>query len=53
MEQFRLVDGQYELTMKVQTGLLHSFAVAGFEIPIRAIFDEDENQRALAQIVSV
>ncbi|MEM7125217.1 MAG: Uma2 family endonuclease [Chloroflexota bacterium] len=52
VEQYRAVAGEYELVMKAQTGLLRSFAVDGFEIPIRAIFDDDENQRALVEIIT-
>lgn len=51
-EQYRLQGHSYELIMKAKTGLLESFVVAGFTIPVRAIFDPQENQRALAQILS-
>jgi Uma2 family endonuclease len=51
-EQIRLQGHSYELIMKAKTGLLESFVVAGFTIPVRAIFDPQENQRALAQILS-
>ncbi len=42
----------YELALKVRTGLINSDAVAGFEIPARAVFDENENLAALRKILS-
>lgn len=51
VEQYRGADGVYELVIKAQTGLVRSFAIDGFEIPVRAIFDEAENQLALAAII--
>jgi Uma2 family endonuclease len=41
-EQTHLQDGSYTLHVKAQTGQLTSHVIAGFVIPIRAIFDEQE-----------
>ncbi len=41
----------YELSLKVRTGMIHSDRIAGFEIPVRAVFDEDENIAALRKIL--
>jgi Uma2 family endonuclease len=51
-EQVRLQGESYALIVKAKTGLLENFAVPHFTIPVRAIFDPQENQRALAQILS-
>jgi len=52
VEQYALQDGQYTLMTKARSGVLTSVAVEGFEIPIRAIFDQAENMAALQQIVA-
>lgn len=52
VEQYRLNDASYQLVVKAKTGELESFAVPGFVIPIRAIFDETIHQSALRQILS-
>ena len=41
----------YELLVKSNSGNLKSSVITGFEIPIRAIFDEKENLKALHKIV--
>jgi Uma2 family endonuclease len=51
-EQYHLQDGSYTLHVKAQTGQLTSHVIADFVIPIRAIFDEQENQAALYQLLS-
>lgn len=51
VEQYRANDGVYKLVIKAQTGLVRSFVIDGFEIPVRAIFDQAENQQALSKIV--
>jgi len=33
--------------------MIHSDMIAGFEIPVRAVFDEDENIAALRKLLSV
>ncbi len=53
VEQYRLDGEEYALAIKAQTGELRSFAVPGFVIPVRAIFDESLNQATLRQLLSV
>ena len=45
--------GHYELSLKVRTGEINSDVIPGFKIPVRAVFDEDENLAALRKILSV
>lgn len=52
VEQYRLAGDSYELAIKAQTGELRSFAVSGFEIPVRALFDEQINQATLRQLLN-
>jgi Uma2 family endonuclease len=52
VEQYLLQDEQYELEIKARTGTITSIAVPGFEIPIRAIFDQTENLAALRTILT-
>lgn len=52
VEQYVLRGEAYNLLLKARTGTIASSVVAGFEIPIRAIFDGDENLAALRQIVA-
>ena len=52
VEQYRLNEKVYDLTVKAKTGELESFAVPGFVIPVPAIFDEEVHQMALRQILS-
>ncbi len=42
----------YELSLKVRTGEINSDAIDGFKIPVRAVFDENENLAALRKILS-
>jgi Uma2 family endonuclease len=51
IEKYVLRSGSYELSLKVRTGMIHSDGIAGFEIPVRAVFDEDENIAALRKIL--
>ena len=51
VEQYRLHDDVYELAIKAQTGELHSIAVSGFEIPVRAIFEDEVNQATLRRLL--
>lgn len=48
VEQYLLEADQYELRMKAADGIVKSVAVDGFTIPVRTIFDEEENVRILA-----
>ncbi len=52
VEQYFLQNEKYELLLKAKSGEIESGAVANFKIPIRAIFDETENLKALANIIS-
>jgi len=50
LEQYVLNADGYELHMKSGDGVVHSTAISGFSIPVRAIFDDDENARMLTQL---
>ncbi|RIV22343.1 Uma2 family endonuclease [Fibrisoma montanum] len=50
IEQYVLQDDTYELLVKASDATITSVAVEGFRIPIRAVFDEAENARILAQL---
>ncbi len=54
IEQYRLIEEEdaYELVLKAKEGMIHSFALQGFSIPIRAVFDEQTNVEALAALMS-
>ncbi|QTA87084.1 Uma2 family endonuclease [Desulfonema magnum] len=52
VEQYALRGDAYELLLKVKHGILQSHAISGFEIPVRAIFDEKENLDMLRKILS-
>ena len=51
MEQYLLQGGEYELVFKADSGLLRS-VVAGFVVPVAALFDETANLAALAAILT-
>ena len=51
VEQYILDGERYALQMKSGSGELASVAVAGFEIPVRALFDDAENLRVLRQLL--
>ncbi len=52
IEQYRLQDEVYTLVIKAKTGLIESFTIPGFTIPVRAIFDEAENRAALSTLLA-
>ena len=52
IEQYLLQEGAYQLAVKVKTGTIASAVVAGFEIPVRAVFDEAEQLAALQAILA-
>jgi Uma2 family endonuclease len=54
LEQYHLAEGadSYRLAIKAMTGQVRSFAIPGFEIPVRAIFDPETNQAALHALLS-
>jgi hypothetical protein len=39
-----IVDGKYELSQKLKTGSIASVAIAGCEMPLAAIFDEEAHR---------
>jgi Uma2 family endonuclease len=47
LEQYHLEGAEYTLVLKSSEGLVKSFVIDGFQIPIRAIFDETENLKAI------
>ena len=51
VEQYVLDGERYALRMKSGSGELASVAVAGFEIPVRAFFDDGENLRVLRRLL--
>ena len=52
IEQYVLNDRAYELMIKARSGEIASVAVAGFSIPIRAIFDPAEHQVAQQRLLA-
>jgi Uma2 family endonuclease len=52
VEQYQLGGSAYKLLRKLDAGILKSIAIPGFEIPVRALFDEDEQKRALQNIMT-
>ncbi|WP_020603506.1 Uma2 family endonuclease [Spirosoma spitsbergense] len=51
IEQYHLVNGNYQLVLKASEGNIHSFALPGFVIPIQATFDEDVNMQTMVAIL--
>lgn len=51
VEQYLLQDAVYELEIKSKTGIITSKVLPGFSIPVKAIFDDAENLKALQQIL--
>lgn len=51
VEQYALRDGVYTLVAKTKTGTIESVVVKGFVIPVRAIFDPNEQVIALRAIL--
>ena len=52
VEQYLLENGEYTLALKSGTGTLRSHAIAGFVIPIEAIFSDHENLQAMRNLLS-
>jgi Uma2 family endonuclease len=54
LEQYHLAEGEdsYRMVIKAMTGQVRCFAIAGFEIPVRAVFDPEINQSALQALLS-
>lgn len=53
VEQYFLQGERYELNVKMDTGMIVSKAVVGFEIPVRAMFDHAENAAALRKLLAL
>ncbi len=51
VEQYTLQDDTYELLVKVRGGTIASQIIEGFEIPVRAIFDSQEQFSALKEFM--
>ena len=52
VEQYSLGENKtYQLQTKSSSGIIVSFAISGFEIPIKAIFSEDKNIKALKHLL--
>jgi Uma2 family endonuclease len=51
VEQFVLVDGTFQLRLKSGSGEIASQIIAGFRIPIQAIFDPNENLATLKRML--
>lgn len=49
VEQYVLEDGRYELRLKAGEGSISSAVIQNFTIPIKAIFEDEENGRVLEQ----
>ena len=47
VEQYMLVDQHYKLLRKLDSGTITGVAVAGFEIPVAAIFNDDAHRVAM------
>ena len=52
IEQYVLDGDVYTLRLKMNSGTLDSRIVPGFETPVRAVFDEQENLTALKQTLA-
>jgi Uma2 family endonuclease len=52
LEQYLLEEDSYTLALKSDSGQVKAREVAGFTIPIQAIFNDAENLRVLAEILS-
>lgn len=52
VEQYKLINGKYDLVLRSNKGIIKSIAVKNFEIPVDAIFDSDKNLRVLKNILN-
>lgn len=50
LEQYHLLGEEYQLILKSAVGDVKSFVIEGFQIPIRAIFDDMENLKAIQNL---
>ncbi len=51
IEQYKLQRGKYTLLQKSAKGVVESFVLKGFAMPVRAAFDRKENSMALREIL--
>jgi Uma2 family endonuclease len=51
VEQYHLVNGAYELILKSTEGTIKSFVMDGFQIVIRAVFDDAHNLEMLKKLM--
>ncbi len=52
IEQYHLQMGKYQLILKAKESTIESYVVAGFKMPIRAVFDPAINNEALRHILA-
>lgn len=53
MREYRIIDPARQFRIKMDiSGVLSSEVVPGFEIPVRAIFDEQENLALLRRLLA-
>lgn len=52
VEQYLLNEGKYFLQLKSGNGIISSPVIEGFDIPIRAIFDEEMLNEAITKLIS-
>jgi Uma2 family endonuclease len=52
VEQYLLHESEYTLEVKVNSGTIRTRVVEGFEIPVRAIFDDQQHLAAMSTILS-
>lgn len=51
IEQYKLTSEGFQLVVKVKDGPLESLIIPGFNIPVRAIFDDAQNRAALQNLL--
>lgn len=51
VEQYHLVKKKYKLVKKSNSGEIESFAIKGFKIPIKSIFDKKLNIKVLSDLL--
>ncbi len=51
VEQYLLEGNAYQLAFKADNGVVASRAVAGFAVPVRALFDAGENLAVLGRLL--
>lgn len=53
VEQYQLVQDRYELRIKSDSGEIKSVVLPDFQIPVRAIFDDDLNRKTLVTLTRI